>query len=137
LIYSVKTFILVVVILQKNVIFTNRFISEEEKLKYLQESKIYVQASAHEGFGIAVAEAMACECIPIGSMYTSLWEVIGDAGYLIKYGDLEQLITAISLAIDNPFLGKSARERIIKNFSRKSINRSEKLFQIINSLIKE
>jgi len=65
----------------KNVVFTNRFISEEEKLRYFQQSKVYVQASAHEGFGIAVAEAMSCECIPIGAMYTSLWEVIGDAGY--------------------------------------------------------
>lgn len=98
--------------------------------------KVYVQASAHEGFGIAVAEAMSCECIPIGAMYTSLWEVIGDAGYLIKYGDLNELVSAIKMAISNPTLGKLARKRIIKLFSVSTINRSEKFKEIINNLQK-
>ena len=42
-----------------NVEFTGRFVSDEELVRYFQRAQVYVQASAHEGFGVALAEAMA------------------------------------------------------------------------------
>ena len=44
-----------------NVIFTG-YVSEESLLRYYQRAKVYCQLSAHEGFGVALAEAMSLLC---------------------------------------------------------------------------
>src|SRR5437867_9274938 len=38
-------------------------LSDDALLDLYRRAKVYVQASAHEGFGVAVAEAMACGCV--------------------------------------------------------------------------
>lgn len=86
----------------------------------LAGSCAYVQLSAHEGFGVSVAEAMACGCIPVVSDRFSLPEVVGDAGYVVPFGDLERAAVAIGSAVrDGPApAGARARARVTALFSR-------------------
>jgi len=48
------------------------------------ESKIYLQLSRHEAFGVSVVEAMKYGCIPIVSNAFALPEVVGNNGYIIN-----------------------------------------------------
>ncbi len=109
----------------QNVTFTQRYISDEKLLRYYQQAKVYVQVSAHEGFGIACAEAMACMCVPVGTFNTSLPEVIGDTGFLVKFADLDATVEAIEKAMASTSLGTRARQRVVKLFDMRI--RSERL----------
>ena len=100
-----------------NLRFTEKYVSDDELLLLYQRARIYVQASAHEGFGIACAEAMSCGCIPVGTYNTSLPEVIGNAGYLVPYNDLQATVDAIKSAMNSRNIGYDPRKRVEENFS--------------------
>jgi len=97
-----------------NVKFTG-YIPSKELINYYQRAKVYVQVSMHESFGIALAEAMLCECVPVVTNTTALPEVVGDTGFYVPYGDPEATAKAISKAL-NCDKGKEARERIKRMF---------------------
>jgi len=69
--------------IESRVIFTGR-IDENEKIKYLQDSKYYLQLSEYEGFGIAAIEALAAGNIVIHSGRGGLADAIDSFGVLIK-----------------------------------------------------
>lgn len=114
-----------------NVEFTG-FVPDEELLKWYQRAKVYVQASAHEGFGIAVAEAMLCECIPVVTERFALPEVVSDTGFYVPYGDDKATAEAILKSLNSPDdLGKKARERIKEMFSMEK--REKALLNVIEN----
>jgi len=79
----------------------------------MSRSKVYVQASLHEGFGCALAEAMLCQCIPVVAKSTALPEVVGDCGFYLTSQSPEELAALISKALSADMkLGVRARERI-------------------------
>ncbi len=100
-----------------NVIFNDRFTSDDELLQLYQRAQVYVQVSAHEGFGIANIEAMSCGCIPVVTNTTALPEVVGDAGFLVPFNDVAATTDAIRQALRSPELGKKARARIVEHFT--------------------
>ena len=103
---------------------------QSELVKYYQKSKVYAQFSIREGFGCALAEAMLCECIPVGFNNGAIPFVIGETGFIVDNKDIKGAITAIKKAIaDSMNLGKSARNRIIDNFSLEK--REEKILNLI------
>ena len=110
------------------------FIPNEDLIKLYQKAKVYCQLSYRESFGMALAEAMACECIPVVTNRGAIPEVVGDVGYYVPYEDSKATAEAIKEAL-NADKGKEARERIKKMFP---IERREKeLVKIIRGLIKE
>jgi len=113
-----------------NVTFTG-FIAEKELIEFYQRAKVYVQVSAHEGFGISLAEAMLAECIPVVTDRGALPEVVGDSGYTVDFNDPCQTARAIESAMHSTN-GYTARKHIIENFSMK--RRENALQRIINSL---
>ncbi|UZE93660.1 MAG: glycosyltransferase family 4 protein [Candidatus Pacearchaeota archaeon] len=113
-----------------NVKFTG-LLSFDKLLKKYQKAKVYVQTSAYEGFGCALAEAMLCECVPVVTKKAALPEVIGNTGFCVPYGNAEATAEAIKKAlISNK--GKVARERIKKFFPIS--RRKKKLIEVIEKL---
>ncbi len=114
-----------------NVTFTG-FVNDEELLKYMQNAKVYVQVSAHEGFGISLAEAMLCECIPVVTSSGALPEVAGISAYYVPFDDPIKTANSIQDAL-NEKTGEQFRKHILNNFSLKS--REEQLKKIIGDLV--
>ena len=72
----------------------------QDKLKSIYSSaKVYCQLSVYESFGIAVVEAMQCGCIPVVTNRGALPEVVGDAGVIVDYGDIEKIKEGIKKAL--------------------------------------
>lgn len=115
-----------------NVVFTG-FISEEELLRFYQRAKVYCQLSLHEAFGVSVAEAMSCECIPIISDRGALSEVVGNTGFCVEYGEVDEIVKAIKKALVDNINGANARKRVVEKFSLKT--RREKIYKIIKEMI--
>src|SRR5680860_1338358 len=60
------------------------WISDEDLEELYRRASVYVQASRHEGFGLAVAEAMLAGCVPVVMNVTAMPEVVDGAGVLIS-----------------------------------------------------
>jgi len=115
-----------------NITFTG-YVSDEELLKLYQKARVYCQLSMHEGFGVSVAEAMACGCIPVVTNRGALPEVVGDVWFCVEYGDVEGVIDAIHKAenVSNEER-KKIRQRIVDNFSLE--RRKKCLVKILKSM---
>ncbi len=60
-------------------------LTQDELISYYQKAKIYCQLSYRESFGVALAEAMACGCVPVVTDRGALPEVVGEAGFCVPY----------------------------------------------------
>ena len=102
----------------ENIIFTGRLIPEELKNLY-NKCHYYLQLSNTEGFGVALCEAMLCECIPIVSNVNSLPTIVDDSGFVLKKRNSEILFGLINTALNSDLINleKKARKRILDNFS--------------------
>ena len=98
-------------------------------------SMFYCQLSLSEGFGVALAEAMACGCVPIVSKVGILDYIAGDSGFILEKHDPDLLKSIINKAIasDVVSLGEKARERIVENFEM--LKRRTELLKLIKDLI--
>ncbi|MCL0094969.1 glycosyltransferase family 4 protein [Dehalococcoidia bacterium] len=104
-----------------NVTFTGA-VGSDEVLRWCQKAKVYCQLSYYESFGVALAEAMACECVPVVTDRGALPEVVGDTGFYVPYGDAEATAEAIKKALKSD-KGKQARERIKRMFPVEKLKR--------------
>ncbi|HUZ00043.1 MAG TPA: glycosyltransferase family 1 protein [Thermomicrobiaceae bacterium] len=71
----------------------------------------FVFPSLYEGFGLPVAEAMACGTAVVTSSTSSLPEVAGDAALLVDPRDLEALGEALVRVASDEALRRNLRER--------------------------
>jgi len=83
---------------------------------------VFVLASAWEGFGLVVAEAMACERLVVATDCGGVREVVEQNGILVPPHECEALATALGKALhlgneERSRLGRAARSRVIKYFS--------------------
>ena len=88
----------------------------------MSASDIFVLSSAFEGFGLVVAEAMACARAIVATDCGGVSEVVGTAGLLVEVGDSTALANALISQLNKSNkeladLGYQARERIVNNFS--------------------
>ena len=99
-----------------NVEFTGWLSDDELEAIYLRAS-VYVQASRHEGFGLAVAEAMLAGCVPVVMDVTAMPEVVDGAGILLDSQDPEAVAAGIREALElGPEAHVRARRRILEAF---------------------
>ncbi len=99
-----------------NVEFTG-WLSDGELQECYRRAAVYVQASRHEGFGLAVAEAMLAGCVPVAMNATAMPEVVGDAGVLIESQRPAEVAAGIRRALElGPDAPRRARERVLTRF---------------------
>jgi glycosyltransferase involved in cell wall biosynthesis len=99
-----------------NVEFTG-WVPDEELHDLYRRAAVYVQASRHEGFGLAVAEAMLAGCVPVVMNVTAMPEVVGDSGVLIESQEPEAVAAGVSEALAlGPDAHGRVRERILSEF---------------------
>lgn len=116
----------------KNVAFCG-FVPHEELLGIYGKAKVYCQLSRYESFGVALVEAMSCECVPVVTACGALPEIVGDAGFLVPWGDVRSASRAIQQAL-RASDGKRARERARSMFSIEIRERG--LVRIVDGLIR-
>ena len=90
------------------------------------QHRYYLQLSTSEGFPNALAEAMLCGCVPIGSAVGAIPEIIGETGFVLNKKDpslLKQIFEELKSA-DLDHLSSSATTRVRGNFSYHKRQRS-------------
>jgi glycosyltransferase involved in cell wall biosynthesis len=75
---------------------------------------------------------MLCGCVPVTSDRGALPEVLGDAGFLVKYGEVEAIIDSIQKALASD-KGSGARNRIVAKFPLEKRRRG--LFGIVDECL--
>lgn len=114
----------------KRIKFLGR-LSDDEMRRYLWAADIFTFPSITkaEAFGVALAEAMYCRCVPVvftipGSGLNWL-TLKGQTGEEVALGDVKGYAEAIDKLIDNEPLRRryadNARARILENFSEEAI----------------
>jgi glycosyltransferase involved in cell wall biosynthesis len=94
------------------------FISDEEFAKLVSTAKVYLQPSQHEGFGLAVAEAMLHGAVPVVSKRFSLPEVVGDAGFYADPNDPADIAGKVRSALAaGADASRASRDQITANFN--------------------
>lgn len=88
----------------------------------MSATDLFVLSSAWEGFGLVVAEAMACERVVVATDCGGVGEVVGLSEFLIQPRDSALLSKALDNALSlatNEYskIGRAARQRIIDKFS--------------------
>jgi len=97
----------------------------EDVAALMNAANVMVLSSAWEGFGLVVAEAMACECLVVATDSGGVKEVLGDAGRLVPTQSSEALATAITEILsletsEKDRLRVLARSRVLKHYSIRS-----------------
>lgn len=92
----------------------------------MSAADVFVLSSAWEGFGLVVAEAMACERVVVATDCGGVREVLGRAGYLVKPKDSHALAQSLQVALQltasqSAALGRAARQRVISMYSLNSV----------------
>jgi glycosyltransferase involved in cell wall biosynthesis len=102
-----------------NVRFTG-WVEDAELDALYGSAAVYVQPSAHEGFGLSVAEGMLAGCVPVVSDRGSLPEVVGDTGVVVAglgaAETAEGVRRGLELAAAGPGAGARARDRVLTEF---------------------
>ena len=95
------------------------YIEHESLPSKMAEFTFYCQLSMSEGFGVALAEAMACGCVPIVSKVGIMDFIVGDSGFVLQKRDAGMLKILIEKALDadTHSLSSLARERVVEKFS--------------------
>ncbi|HHQ4695900.1 TPA: glycosyltransferase [Aeromonas veronii] len=89
---------------------------------WINAADIFVLSSAWEGFGLVVAEAMACQRIVVATDCGGVKEVVGNCGILVPPRDHLALADGINKALqmssdEIEMIGAAARDRIVTRYS--------------------
>ncbi len=121
--------------LKNSVQFVGR-VSDEEKINLYHRAKVYVQPSDFEGFGMAIAESMACGTPVVTSKAGAVPEVAGEEAIYVRPNSPEEIAQGIiKLITDEQLYSQMSRngaERIKTKFSYQK--RKSELKKIFDNL---
>jgi glycosyltransferase involved in cell wall biosynthesis len=110
------------------------WLSDEDLAAAYRRAAVYVQASRHEGFGLAVAEAMLAGCVPVVMNVTAMPEVVGDVGVLLESQRPADVADGVRRALAmGPAASSRARERILTTFPMES--RREGILRVVDEAL--
>jgi glycosyltransferase involved in cell wall biosynthesis len=119
----------------ENVEFTG-WLSDDELHEQYRRAAVYVQASRHEGFGLAVAEAMLAGCVPVVVDVTAMPEVAGDAAVRIRSQRPEEVAEGVRRGLSlGPDARRRSRERILAEFPLE--RRRARLLRVVEEALRE
>ena len=107
---------------RKNIKFLGD-VSDEELVGLYQGAEALVFLSHAEGFGLPIVEAMACGIPIVSSNTSSIPEVLGPAGIMVKAKDYDEASKAMKGILDN----KDFKQRLAEASLRQSHNFSWEL----------
>ena len=97
------------------------YVPDEQMPAYYSLADVYVSPSLLEGFGLPLAESLACESPVVAARTGAVAEVVGPGGILVPPRDPVALADAVSHLLSDPplrrELGKRGREHIVHQFS--------------------
>jgi len=125
--------------LNDSVTFTG-FVSEEEKVEWLNRMHVAVNTSAKEGWGLTATEANACGTTTVSSNVQGLRDAVidGETGLLYDYGNREQLAEKILLLLRDEHLRNQLSQNALqrsKEFDWQS--GAEKTMEVIERVVRE
>jgi glycosyltransferase involved in cell wall biosynthesis len=100
------------------------YISDEVLASLYRRAKAFVFPSLAEGFGLPVAEAMACGTPVVTSRISSMPEVAGDAALLVDPEDPDEIAAAIARMLSEQDLRRHLRDLGLEQaraFSREAL----------------
>jgi len=104
------------------------FVEDQDMPKYYSLADVYVSSSLLEGFGLPIAEALACETPVVAADSGSTAEVMGPGGILVAQRDPIALAREISKLLQDESLrkdlGSIGRKYVIDEFSLDSVVKS-------------
>jgi glycosyltransferase involved in cell wall biosynthesis len=97
-------------------------LSSEKITAQFAKNQFYLQLSLSEGFPNALAEAMLCQCIPIGTAVGGIPKIISKYGVILQKQDFDTLTNEVKKLVALPQSelkekGVAARQHIVANFS--------------------
>jgi glycosyltransferase involved in cell wall biosynthesis len=109
---------------------------EQKPLPYYRLADVYVTASLHEGFGVPLIEAMACNVPVVASRAGAMPWVVGDAGLLCEPRDAGDLAEKVLMILEDDNLRRAliarGQERV-RNFGRQRYEAS--LAEIVDAAV--
>ena len=101
--------------LRDSITFTG-FVSEEEKVDWLNKMHLAVNTSAKEGWGLTAIEANACGTPTVSSNVQGLRDAVLDneTGLLYEYGDREKLAEKIILLLRDAHLRTTLADNALR-----------------------
>ncbi|MHB1293519.1 MAG: glycosyltransferase family 4 protein [Anaerolineae bacterium] len=98
------------------------YVADEELPLYYNLADLFVFPSLLEGFGIPLAEALACGTPVVATTAGSMPEVVGPGGRIVPPRDPEALAEAINALLADPTererLGTAGREWVLARFAQ-------------------
>jgi glycosyltransferase involved in cell wall biosynthesis len=119
-----------------NVIEFRGAITRTEKVALFRQCDVYVQCSRYEGFGLAIAEAMACGAPVLVSPVGAVPEVVGNAGRYVSGERPEEIGAALVSLLRDPAradLGREGSRRVASEFAPE--RRARDLAGVINAVL--
>ena len=125
----------------ENIIIFKGVVSDEEKINLINQSKVLLNPSLVEGFGMVVLEAFSCGKPVIVSDIKPISDLVSDSkdGFLVNASDPSQWASRIVELMSDTNLvnnmGKAGLEKVISNYSQEEIIQS--LIEMYNSVVKK
>ena len=112
-------------------------IDHEQLPDWYSAVEFYISGSHSEGSGYALAEAMACGCIPVVTAIPSFIKIAGKYGIFFKPGDPEVLYEKLvsTGSLDKEKYAQEIRLYAGENLSYKAV--ADQLYRLCSSLISE
>jgi glycosyltransferase involved in cell wall biosynthesis len=97
------------------------FVPDAQMPAYYSLADVYVSPALLEGFGLPLAESLACETPVVTADAGSATEVIGPGGILVPPGDPAAIANAVSQLLNDPSrrreMGMLGRQHVEREFS--------------------